>query len=121
VHLYQIWLLPQRKGIEPGYEQKRFAREERHNRLRLVASRDAAGGSLRIHQDAQIYLATLDADRSVEFEPGSDRHAWLQVLRGGVTLNGRVMDTSDGAAVSAESNLAIRATSDAEIMLFDLA
>jgi redox-sensitive bicupin YhaK (pirin superfamily) len=121
VHLYQIWLLPEQRGIEPSYEQKRFAEEERRNRLRLVASLDAAEGSLLIHQDARIYLATLDAGRLVEVELPSNRHAWLQVLRGGVALNSQAMDTSDGAAVSGESRLTIDATSDAEIMLFDLA
>jgi redox-sensitive bicupin YhaK (pirin superfamily) len=121
VHLYQIWLLPKQKGISPSYEQKRFAEEERHNRLRLVASPDAAQQSLRIHQDACIYLATLDANHAIHFELPSDRHAWLQVLRGAVTLNGLALDTSDGAAVSGEPALAVKATSDAEIMLFDLA
>jgi redox-sensitive bicupin YhaK (pirin superfamily) len=121
VHLYQIWLLPKQKGIEPSYEQKRFAEKERLNRLRLVASPDGENGSLQIHQDARIFLATLNADHLVDFELPTDRHAWLQVLRGEVTLNGRAMGTSDGAKISGETNLSIRATTDAEIMLFDLA
>jgi quercetin 2,3-dioxygenase len=120
VHLYQIWLFPEQDGIEPSYEQKRFAEDERHNRLRLVASRDAADGSLLIHQDARIYLATLDEGTNVEHALAVGRHAWLQVLRGGVTLNGHSLSTSDGAAVSEEISLAIQATSNAEIMLFDL-
>ncbi|REJ86321.1 MAG: pirin family protein [Planctomycetota bacterium] len=121
VHLYQIWLFPERKGIEPSYEQKRFAEEERHNRLRLVASRNAEDGSLLIHQDARIYLSSLDNGASVEFEIAPDRHAWLQVLRGSVALNGQDLQTSDGAAISQESKLAVSANTDAEIMLFDLA
>jgi hypothetical protein len=121
VHLYQIWLFPERKGIEPSYEQKRFPEEERRNRLRLVASRDAAEGSLLIHQDARIFLASIDVGQLVTHELDAGRHAWLQVLRGKVTLNGHDLNTSDGAAVSDETKLAIDATDNAEVMLFDLA
>ena len=121
VHLYQIWLLPRQNGIEPSYEQKRFEEVERHNRLRLVASRDAADGSLLIHQDARIYLSSLDAGNQATHELDSGRHAWLQVLRGQVALNGQALQTGDGAAVSDETALQIDASDDAEVMLFDLA
>jgi redox-sensitive bicupin YhaK (pirin superfamily) len=121
VHLYQIWLFPEEKGIEPSYEQKRFDETERHNQLRLVASRDAAEGSLRIHQDARIYLSSLDRGQSVSHTINAGRHAWLQVLRGAVSLNGQELQTGDGAAVSEESSLTIAADGDAEVMLFDLA
>lgn len=121
VHLYQIWLLPERKGIEPSYEQKRFPEDERRNRLQLVASRQATDGSLRIHQDARIFLAQLDAGKALSYSLDSGRHAWLQVLRGEATLNDRTLHTSDGAAVSDENQLSIQATADAELMLFDLA
>lgn len=120
-HFYQIWLLPASNGLPPGYEQKRFDDDRMRNALRLVASRDGEGGSLTIHQDARIYLSKLDADKTVEFAIAPGRHTWLQVLRGGVTLNGQAMQTSDGAAVSDEAKLTIDATSNAEIMLFDLA
>ncbi len=121
VHLYQIWLFPERKGLEPSYEQKFFPAEERQNQLRLVASRDAAQGSLLIQQDASIYLASLAAGRGLRHGLPTGRHAWLQVLRGSVTLNDQDLGTSDGAAVSDETSLTIQATSDAEILLFDLA
>jgi redox-sensitive bicupin YhaK (pirin superfamily) len=121
VHLYQIWLFPSRKGIEPSYEQKRFAEEERKNRLRLVASPDGAEGSLRIHQDARIYLSTIDDGQRVNHTLADGRHAWLQVVRGAVSLNGHDLETSDGAAVSEERLLTIQAKGVAEIMLFDLA
>jgi redox-sensitive bicupin YhaK (pirin superfamily) len=121
VHLYQIWLFPQQKGISPSYEQKRFAEEERHNRLRLVASRDAADGSLLIHQDARIFLATLDDRTELQHELAEGRHAWLQVLRGEVSLNGQQLNTSDGVAVSDEGLLSIEPRGGAEVMLFDLA
>lgn len=120
-HLYQIWLFPEKKGITPSYEQKRFAEDGRRNQLQLVASRDAAGGSLLIHTDARVYLSLLDTNREVTLDLPTGRHAWLQVLRGSVTLNGQPLQTSDGAAVSEETHLAIQATTDAEIMLFDLA
>lgn len=121
VHLYQIWLFPNRKGIEPSYEQKRFAEEERRNRLRLVASPDGAEDSLRIHQDARIYLSTIDVGQRVNHTLADGRHAWLQVVRGAVSLNGHDLETSDGAAVSEERLLTIQAKGVAEIMLFDLA
>ena len=121
VHLYQIWLYPDRKGLTPSYEQKRFPEVDRQNQLRLVASNDATEGSLRIHQDARIYLAKLDNGRELGHELPAGRHAWLQVLRGAVTLNGQTLNTSDGAAVSDETTLALQATTDAEVMLFDLA
>jgi redox-sensitive bicupin YhaK (pirin superfamily) len=120
-HFYQIWLTPQKNGLAPGYEQKRYDDMQLQNTLRLVASPDGADGSLTIHQDAEIYLSKLEAQRSIVFEVPSGRHVWLQVLRGSVTLNGEAMDTSDGAAVSDESTLTITASSSAEIMLFNLA
>ncbi len=119
-HFYQIWLLPERKGIDPGYEQKAFDPEGRRNRLQLVASRDAAESSLLIHQDARIFLSDLESDAAVEHVLQPQRHAWLQVLRGSVKLNGNVLDTGDGAAVSDEPMIAIAANGPAEIMLFDL-
>ncbi len=120
VHLYQIWLLPNRKGIEPSYEQKRFPEAERHNRLRLVASQDSEDGSLKIHQDARVYLSLIDSGRAIRYPLPKDRYAWLQVLRGAVSLNDHELAVSDGASVSEETELTIQAGNDAEIMLFDL-
>ncbi len=121
VHLYQIWLLPEREGLEPSYEQKAFLEAERRNRLRLVASPAGSDGSLTIRQDARLYLATLDEGHEVSQDIPSGRHAWLQVLRGNVNLNGQAISAGDGAAVSEESVLAIRANSPSEVLLFDLA
>lgn len=120
VHLYQIWLFPESKGIEPSYEQKQFPVSEQQNQLRLVASPEAEAGSLRIHQDARVYLSQIEAEQTVTYELAEGRHAWLQVLRGSVLLNDVALDVSDGAAVSDTRNLKIQATDDAEIMLFDL-
>ena len=121
VHLYQIWLFPQSKGIEPSYEQKAFAPAERLNQLRVAASPDGQNGSLLIHQDALIHLASLENGKSVSHKLSPTRHAWLQVLRGSVELNGQPLQVSDGAAVSDLEKLEITATDQAEIMLFDLA
>ena len=121
VHLYQIWILPKSRGIEPTYSQKSFPESERLNRLRLVASPDAAEGSLKIHQEARIYLATLEADRTVEHSFALDRYGWLQVLRGSVRLNDNTLHTGDGASITDERMVTIQGVEPAEIMLFDLA
>lgn len=120
VHLYQIWLFPNQRDIEPSYEQKRFPDDEQRNQLRLVASPEAADGSLLIHQDARVYLSKIDEGQQVVHRLDEGRHAWLQVLRGEVSLNGEQLHTSDGAAVSDVSELTIQAATEAEVMLFDL-
>ena len=121
VHLYQIWLRPERPGLTPSYEQKAFPAEGKRNRLQLVASRAARDGSLLIHQDASILLGELEAGKEVTHTLAPGRHAWLQVLRGSVTANGQPLQTSDGAAVSEEKELTLKTATGAEVMLFDLA
>jgi len=121
VHLYQIWLLPGRNGIQPSYEQKFFGEDGKQARFQLVASPEGTDESLRIHQDARVYLSKLNAGQAVIHELPSGRHAWLQVLRGSVTVNGRVLKTSDGVAVSDEPLLNVVAEDPAEVMLFELA
>jgi redox-sensitive bicupin YhaK (pirin superfamily) len=121
VHLYQIWLLPERAGLTPSYEQRGFSAAERQGRLRLVASPDGADGSLAIHQDARLYLSTLGEGQAVSHALRPGRHAWLQVLRGQAALNGQPLTEGDGAAVSEEKELDIRSDKGAEVLLFDLA
>lgn len=121
VHLYQIWLLPEHQGLEPSYEQKTFPQAERHNRLRLVASPDGRDGSLTIRQDARLYLGSLDPEQELTYALDGRRHAWLQILSGSVALNGKDLSAGDGAAVSEEPVLAIRANRPSEALLFDLA
>jgi redox-sensitive bicupin YhaK (pirin superfamily) len=121
VHLYQIWLLPARLGLKPSYEQKTFPDDERKNRLRLVASPDGTDGSLSIHQDARIYLSTLEDGKPVSHVLAPGRHGWLQVLQGEVQASGTALRAGDGAAVSEEPELSIQARGPAEVMLFDLA
>jgi redox-sensitive bicupin YhaK (pirin superfamily) len=121
VHLYQIWLLPRRKGLAPSYEELAVAEEEKRGRFRLVASPDGAEGGLTIQQDARLYLAALSVGEGVthEIEPG--RAAWLQVLRGGVNVLGKGLAAGDGAAVTDESAVSVRAAVASEVLLFDLA
>jgi redox-sensitive bicupin YhaK (pirin superfamily) len=121
VHLYQIWLLPERTGLSPSYEQKAFSEEERRGTLRLVASPTGEHGSLTIRQDARIYLSTLLDGETLAHTLTTGRHAWLQVLRGQATLNDQPLAVGDGAAVSEEAKLEIKGQGDTEVMLFDLA
>jgi redox-sensitive bicupin YhaK (pirin superfamily) len=117
VHFLQIWILPEQRGIAPGYEQKKFEDDERRGNLRLVASRDGREGSVTIHQDAAIYNAILDG-HSVSHTFGPNRYGWLQVVRGNATINGQELQTSDGAAIENES--AVTITGTGEVLLFDL-
>jgi redox-sensitive bicupin YhaK (pirin superfamily) len=120
-HLYQIWLLPERPGLEPGYEQRPFAPAERQGRWQLVASRDGRDGSLVIHQDAAILLASLAQGQSLTREIAPGRHAWLQVLSGGGMLGNQRLAAGDGVAVSDEAAVEFAAAGTSELLLFDLA
>jgi hypothetical protein len=121
VHLYQIWLLPERKGLKPSYEELAVGEEEKQGRFRLVASPDGAAGSLTIHQDARLYLASLLPGQAVahSIEPG--RAAWLQVLRGSVNVLGNDLSAGDGVAVTDENAISVQAAVPSEVLLFDLA
>jgi redox-sensitive bicupin YhaK (pirin superfamily) len=120
-HFLQIWIVPERHGIEPGYEQRTFPEAERRGRLRLVASRDGREGSVTVHQDAALYSALLASGERVTHALAPGRHAWVQVARGGVQVGGQPLGEGDGAAVSDEPALDIVATAPAEILVFDLA
>lgn len=120
-HLYQIWILPSQRGIAPGYEQRKLPFEDRANRLKLVAAPRGEGATVNISADARLYAANLDAGRELSLDLARGRHAWLQVARGEVVLNGQALQSSDGAAVSDTARLEIRAARDAELLLFDLA
>lgn len=123
VHLLQIWVEPQEKGLEPSYEQKIFPVEEKKGKLRLVVSPDAANGSLKVHQDAKLYATILDQDQRVTHELEAERHAWLHVARGKVSVNGQEMSEGDGAAINGASEVSITGveSTDSEVLLFDLA
>lgn len=119
--LLQIWILPERRGIQPRYEQKAFPAADKRNRLRLLVSHDGRDGSLAIHQDASLYASVLDAGTELSFDYAPGRHGWIQVVTGDVEVNGTKLTHGDGAALSDEPKLSLRATGDAEILLFDLA
>jgi redox-sensitive bicupin YhaK (pirin superfamily) len=121
VHLLQIWLLPDTNGLPPSYEQREFPVAERRGQLRLVAARDARNGAVKVHQDVDLYAAVLDKNSRVSHALQPNRHAWVQVARGAVLLNGLTLENGDGAAVSDEAELVIEAVEDAEFLLFDLA
>jgi redox-sensitive bicupin YhaK (pirin superfamily) len=121
VHFLQIWIVPEQRGLPPGYEQKAFPAEDRSGRLRLLASRDGRDGSVTIHQDAALYGALLGKGEQVSHEPRASRHVWVQVARGAVDLNGQRLSAGDGAAISDERLLTLRAVEPAEVLLFDLA
>ncbi len=120
VHLYQIWILPEESALTPGYEQKKFDLDAARGRWTVLASRDGIDGAVKINQDARLLVARLGAEQEIAYDNLQGRHAWVQVARGGVTLNDQSMKAGDGAAISGEETLALRATSDAEILLFDL-
>jgi redox-sensitive bicupin YhaK (pirin superfamily) len=120
-HLLQIWILPEEEDLTPGYEQTFFAPEEKKGKLKLVASRAGTDGSVTIHQDVNLYSSILSNDETVEHELAENRHAWVQIVKGEVELNGEILNTGDGAAVSDETLLKIRSLADeTEFLLFDL-
>lgn len=120
LHLLQLWILPEKKGQTPGYEQKTFSQKQLEGKLCLVASRDGREGSVKIGQDVDLYAARLTKGSSLNFSLKENRAAWLQVAKGEVEINGTKLKTSDAVAVSEEKVLAMKADSTAEILLFDL-
>jgi hypothetical protein len=121
VHLYQIWMFPEAKGMKPVYDQKNFSEAEKRGKLRLVASPDGRDDSVKIRQDNDLYVTVLSKGESVKHELEPDRHAYVQVARGSVKLNGTQLETGDGAALSAEKSVELTGVKDAEVLLFDLA
>jgi len=121
LHLLQIWIVPDRRGLPPGYEQKAFPREELRGKLRLVADRAGSQGAVRISQDVSVYATTLEAGETVSHPLARGRHAWVHVARGELALNGLALKAGDGAAVSEEAALSLEGKAGAEVLLFDLA
>lgn len=121
VHFLQIWIIPEREGIEPGYEEKHFSDEEKRNTLRLIASRDGRDGSLTIHADASVYATLLDTGHEVTHPIAEGRHVWVHVARGTAILNGEQLAAGDGAAVTEERSISLVGEQDAEVLVFDLA
>jgi redox-sensitive bicupin YhaK (pirin superfamily) len=120
VHFLQIWIEPAAAGIAPGYEQKTFTEADKRGRLRLVASPDGADGSVTIHQDARVYATRLGPGEDVEYKLASNRHAWVQVTRGALGVDGQRLEHGDGVAISGEPVVRLAGERDAEALLFDL-
>ncbi len=121
VHLLQIWILPQQEGLKPSYEQRAFKAEEKRGQLRLIASPDGRDGSVTVHQDVELYATVLAPGEQVTHRLKPNRYAWVQVPGGAAKLNGLSLQAGDGAAVSEEEILEIKANDSAELLLFDLA
>ena len=119
VHLLQIWIVPDRKGAKPAYAERSLAKAPT-GRLLLVASKIGRDGSIGINQDADVFLAKLNAGDSVEHSLKPQRHAWVQVAGGEVKLNGQLLKAGDGAALSDETSVALSATQPAQVLVFDL-
>ncbi|HEU4427425.1 MAG TPA: pirin family protein [Myxococcota bacterium] len=120
VHFLQIWILPEEAGLTPSYEQRAFPESERRGTLRLVASREGREGSLRVHQDASVFATSLSAGEKLTHALAPGRHAWVQVARGGILLNGETLAAGDGAALSETREIELRAREASELLVFDL-
>ena len=121
VHLLQIWILPERNGLTPGYEEKAIPVEEKRGKLRLIASRRGREGSVTIHQDADIFATLLARGEAVSHRVQPGRVAWVQVAKGAIRLNDARLDEGDGASIDVAASLEIVGEGAAEVLLFDLA
>ncbi len=121
VHFLQIWMIPAQRGIAPGYEQKAFSADARQGQLKLVASPEGSDGSVTVHADARLYATLLAGGESVRHELARGRHGWVHVARGKVELNGHVLSTGDGAALTEEAVVALKGVEPSEVLVFDLA
>ena len=121
VHFLQIWILPEREGLQPGYEQRAFSEAERYGKLRLLGSRDGRDGSVTIHQDVDLYGALLSEGDVVTNVVRPKRKIWIQIARGTVTANGQPLSAGDGLGVVDPGNVKVTATNNAEFLLLDLA
>ena len=121
VHFFQIWIVPDRPGLAPGYEQRAFPAGERRGTLLPLATPDARQGSLTLHQDAAVYGAVLEPGTPIRHPLAPGRHAWVQVAAGSVTVNGAPLAAGDGAGVGEEDDVVLAAEEPSEVLLFDLA
>jgi quercetin 2,3-dioxygenase len=120
VHFLQIWILPEKRGLKPEYEQRMFSAQEKQGKLRLIVSRDGREGSVQIHQDVDLYAGVFDAGQQATHRLRPGGHAWLQVARGKVLLNDASLKEGDGAAVDAEALVELTGQENSDVLLFDL-
>ena len=120
-HLLQIWILPEKRNLQPGYEQKLFPTEEKNGQLRLIASRGGDDGSIHINQDVRLYASIMKSGEELKYDIANDRHAWIQLISGSLEVNGETINAGDGVAISDEKALTIKALEDgSEFLFFDL-
>jgi len=120
VRLLQIWILPEKNGLEPGYEQKNFSQKEKQGKLKLIVSPEGRDGSLKIHQNAEIYASVLEKDDKISYVIPENSHVWIQIASGCIEVNGNLLENGDGAAISDEKDLKISSKEDSEFLLFRL-
>jgi redox-sensitive bicupin YhaK (pirin superfamily) len=120
-HLFQIWIEPKSRGIEPGYEQKAFDAAEKRGQLRLIASPDGAEGSITIHAEARLYAGLLDGEEAVKLSIDAARKAYIHLIRGSLEVNGHALQAGDAALIAEETDIALNNGIDAEVLVFDLA
>lgn len=120
LELLQIWVVPERAGLEPSYQQKIFPRESKLNQLRLIAAKNSEGGVLKINQDLKLFASILEAGKDVRYDLSADRGVWIQIATGEVEVNGKKLSAGDALTVENEPKIDIKALSEAEFLLFDL-
>ena len=121
VHLMQIWILPEKRGIKPRYDQQKIDVDKKRGTLNLIVGHDGRDNSVKIHQDVDLYAAMLTKGDQITYELNEERYAWIQVAHGHIVLNSQHLKAGDGAAIGDENKLAIKAQESSEILLFDLA
>lgn len=120
LHLLQIWMFPEQKGLDPGYEQKMFSREEKLNQLRLIVSREGREGSVTVHQHVDLYASIVEAGAEVELSIADSNKVFIQVVRGDIRVNGQDAAAGDGVQITDQDQLIIAGQSEAEFLLFDM-
>ena len=120
VHFLQIWIQPDRRGVAPSYEQKRFEAQEKRGRLRLIASPDGRDSSVTIHQNARVYAGLFDGDERATHDVDPDRRVYVHVVRGDLNVNGQRASTGDAAKLTGVSRVTLADARNAEVLLFDL-
>lgn len=121
VHLLQIWIMPEHKGISPGYEQRKFSSEQKRGKFCLIASPNSRDGSVKIHQNVEISVAMIDENKALSYPIGAERNVWVQVTRGSLKINEIILNAGDAAAVEGENLIRLEAMKESEVLLFDLA